>query len=61
MSIAQLLVHQGGVRPSVGAEAFNRVHYGSVGAAVAAFAADTLVAVPGTRQVYSNAGYVLLA
>jgi len=61
VTIAQLLVHQGGVRPSVGAEAFNRVHYGSVGAAVAAFAADTLVAVPGTRQAYSNAGYVLLA
>jgi CubicO group peptidase (beta-lactamase class C family) len=37
------------------------VHYGSVLAAVAAFAADTLVAVPGTKQVYSNAGYVLLA
>ena len=28
---------------------------------MAAFAADTLVAVPGTTQIYSNAGYVLLA
>ena len=61
VTIAQLLVHQGGVRPSVGAEVFNRVHYGSVDAAVAAFAEDSLIAVPGTRQVYSNAGYVLLA
>jgi serine beta-lactamase-like protein LACTB, mitochondrial len=61
VTIGQLLVHQGGVRPSIGAEVFNRVHYGSVGAAVAAFAEDSLVAVPGTKQVYSNAGYVLLA
>ena len=27
VTIAQLLVHQGGVRPSTGAEVFNRVHY----------------------------------
>jgi serine beta-lactamase-like protein LACTB, mitochondrial len=43
------------------AEVFNRVHYGSIEKAVAAFAGDTLVAVPGTKQIYSNAGYVLLA
>jgi serine beta-lactamase-like protein LACTB len=61
VTVGQLLVHQGGVRPSGGADVFNRIHYGSIQAAVAAFATDTLVAVPGTRQVYSNAGYVLLA
>jgi CubicO group peptidase (beta-lactamase class C family) len=61
VTIGQLLVHQGGVRPSGGADVFNRTHYGSIQAAVAAFAADTLVAVPGTTQIYSNAGYVLLA
>ena len=61
VTIAQLLVHQGGVRPSTGAEVFNRVHYGSIEKVVAEFAADTLVARPGTKQIYSNAGYVLLA
>ena len=61
VTVGRLLVHQGGVRPSVGGDVFNRVHYGSVEAAVGAFADDTLVAEPGTRQIYSNAGYVLLA
>ena len=61
VTVGQLLVHQGGVRPSGGADVFNRMHYASIQAAVAAFAADTLVAVPGTSQIYSNAGYVLLA
>ncbi len=61
VTIAQLLVHQGGVRPSTGAEVFNRVHYASIENAVAGFARDTLVARPGTTQIYSNAGYVLLA
>jgi CubicO group peptidase (beta-lactamase class C family) len=61
VTLGQLLVHQGGVRPSGAADVFNRVHYGSVQAAVAAFAGDTLVAPPGTKEIYSNAGYVLLA
>jgi CubicO group peptidase (beta-lactamase class C family) len=61
VTIRDLLVHQGGVRPSTGPEVFNRVHYSSVKAAVSAFAEDSLVAPPGTKQVYSNAGYVLLA
>jgi CubicO group peptidase (beta-lactamase class C family) len=61
VTIGRLLVHQGGIRSSNGADVFNRKHYGSVEAAVGAFADDTLVAEPGTRQVYSNAGYVLLA
>jgi CubicO group peptidase (beta-lactamase class C family) len=61
VTIGRLLVHQGGVRPSTGGDVFNRVHYGSVEAAVGAFAGDTLIAEPGTQAVYSNAGYVLLA
>jgi serine beta-lactamase-like protein LACTB len=61
VTVGHLLVHQGGIRPSGGADVFNRTHYGSIQAAVAAFAGDTLVAPPGTREVYSNAGYVLLA
>jgi CubicO group peptidase (beta-lactamase class C family) len=61
VTVGYLLVHQGGIRPSGAADVFNRVHYGSIQAAVAAFARDTLVAPPGTREIYSNAGYVLLA
>jgi CubicO group peptidase (beta-lactamase class C family) len=56
-----LLAHQGGIRPSRGADVFNHDHLATVNEAVARFAADTLVAEPGMRDVYTNEGYVLLA
>lgn len=56
-----LLVHQGGIRPTNGADVFNRSHFATAREAVARFADDALVAAPGTREVYSNEGYVLLA
>lgn len=42
-------------------EAINTTHYESVTASLAAFANDPLVAVPDTRFIYSNYGYVLLS
>lgn len=56
-----LIPHAGGVRSSVFADIFNREHYASVEAALVRFAADSLVARPGTAVAYSNAGYTLLA
>lgn len=56
-----LLLHQGGIRPSTGADVFNRAHFATARDVVARFAGDSLVARPGTREVYSNEGYVLLA
>jgi len=56
-----LLLHQGGIRPTTGAEVFNREHYPSVAEAVATFARDGLVAEPGAQAIYTNLGYVLLA
>jgi serine beta-lactamase-like protein LACTB, mitochondrial len=56
-----LLLHQGGIRASRGSEAFNRTHYVTVTDAVRAFAADSLEYEPGTKTVYSNQGYGLLA
>jgi CubicO group peptidase (beta-lactamase class C family) len=56
-----LLAHQGGIRPSRGSDVFNHDHLATVNEAVARFAADTLIAEPGMREVYSNEGYVLLA
>lgn len=61
VTASQLIVHEGGVRPSVFADIFNRDHYPTVSAAISRFADDTLVAEPGTKAVYSNAGYTLLA
>ncbi len=57
----RLLHHEGGLRPSVFEDVFNRQHYPSVEDALERFAEDSLVAEPGTRAVYSNAGYTLLA
>jgi CubicO group peptidase (beta-lactamase class C family) len=56
-----LIPHAGGVRSSVFADIFNREHYASVEAALVRFAADSLLARPGTAVAYSNAGYTLLA
>jgi CubicO group peptidase (beta-lactamase class C family) len=61
VTLRQLLSHQGGVRPSDLADLFNRTHYASPAAALRRFVRDTLVTRPGTRVVYSNAGYTLLA
>jgi serine beta-lactamase-like protein LACTB, mitochondrial len=56
-----LLLHQGGIRPSIAAEVFNRTHYMTVTDAVRAFAQDSLQFEPGTATLYSNQGFVLLA
>lgn len=56
-----LIAHAAGVRPSVFADIFNREHYASVTEALTRFVGDSLVAQPGTRIEYSNAGYTLLA
>jgi serine beta-lactamase-like protein LACTB, mitochondrial len=61
VSARELLGHQGGVRPSRGADVFNRTHYAAVNDVVLHLAGDSLVAEPGTRIVYSNEGYALLA
>jgi CubicO group peptidase (beta-lactamase class C family) len=61
VTLRDLLSHQGGVRASTLADLFNRDHYASPAAAVRRFARDSLAAPPGTRVVYSNAGYTLLA
>ena len=56
-----LAAHRAGIRPyHDDLEAINRTHYASATAALAPFADDPLVAVPGSRFVYSNYGYVLL-
>jgi CubicO group peptidase (beta-lactamase class C family) len=61
VTLRELLSHQGGIRPSDLNDLFNREHYASTAAALRRFALDTLAAEPGTRVVYSNAGYTLLA
>lgn len=59
---ALLAAHRAGIRPyHDDAEAINGTHYPSVTASLAPFAADPLVAAPGSRFVYSNHGYVLLS
>jgi serine beta-lactamase-like protein LACTB len=57
----QLLSHQGGVRPSDLADLFNRTHYPTVAAALRRFVREPLAHRPGTKVLYSNAGYTLLA
>jgi serine beta-lactamase-like protein LACTB, mitochondrial len=57
----ELMGHQGGIRPSRGADVFNRTHYASVSDMVRHLADDSLVFEPGTRVLYSNEGYGLLA
>ena len=61
VTVRQLLTHQAGVRPSDLADLFNRAHFTSPAAALARVARDSLVARPGTKVVYSNAGYTVLA
>ncbi|HWA58081.1 MAG TPA: serine hydrolase domain-containing protein [Gemmatimonadales bacterium] len=61
ITIEQLLLHQGGVRGSDAADIFVRDHYSSVSQALGRFAGDSLRFPPGTGQLYSNYGYVLLA
>jgi serine beta-lactamase-like protein LACTB len=61
VTVRALLLHEGGIRPSTGAEVFSRIHYVSVSDAVKAFAADSLRYVPGAARMYSNQGYALLA
>jgi CubicO group peptidase (beta-lactamase class C family) len=61
VTVRDLLSHQGEVRPSIPADLFNRDHYASPEAAVRRFARDSVTGPAGTRVVYSNAGYTLLA
>jgi serine beta-lactamase-like protein LACTB, mitochondrial len=61
VTVRALILHEGGIRPSTGAEVFSRTHYVTVSDAVKAFADDSLRYIPGTDRVYSNQGYALLA
>jgi CubicO group peptidase (beta-lactamase class C family) len=61
VTVLDLLRHQAGIPPTPGSVVFNREHYPTVRAAVAAFSADSLRFKPGTAFLYSNDGYVLLA
>lgn len=61
VTLRDLLTHQGGLRPSNLGDLFNRDHYVSPEAALRRFARDSLWPEPGTKVVYSNAGYTLLA
>jgi serine beta-lactamase-like protein LACTB, mitochondrial len=61
VTVGDLLSHQGGIRPSTLADLFNRDHYASPSAALRRFARDSLAYLSGSRVVYSNAGYTLLA
>lgn len=60
VSIRALLSHQAGIRPSNGADVFNRGHFATVTDALRRFVADSLVFEPGERAIYTNEGYVLL-
>jgi len=59
-----LLAHLGGIRDYDYArfdeEFLSRTRYASIGGALGVFAADPLIAEPGTRHQYSSFGYVLL-
>lgn len=59
-TIRQLGGHLGGIRHYEGREALSTKHYRSVTASLQIFKEDPLVAVPGTRFVYSSYGFNLL-
>jgi serine beta-lactamase-like protein LACTB len=60
ITMRQLGGHLGGIRHYEGREALSRRHYPSVTASLQIFKDDPLVAVPGTRFVYSSYGFNLL-
>jgi CubicO group peptidase (beta-lactamase class C family) len=60
ITIRQLGGHLGGIRQYEGREALSTKHYRSVTASLQIFKDDPLVAVPGTRFVYSSYGFNLL-
>jgi serine beta-lactamase-like protein LACTB, mitochondrial len=60
ITMRQLGGHLGGIRHYEGREALSRRHYASVTASLQIFKDDPLVAVPGTRFVYSSYGFNLL-
>ena len=60
VTLRQLAGHLGGVRHYRGAEFFSTRHYNSLADAIAVFARDSLVALPGTRYSYSSYGFNLI-
>jgi CubicO group peptidase (beta-lactamase class C family) len=60
LTLRQLAGHQGGIRHYRGNEFFSRTPFTSLREALATFAADTLIASPGTRYAYSSYGYNLI-
>ncbi len=61
VTIRQLLLHQAGLRASDKPDVFTRDFYPSVDASLERFGHDSLRFEPGTKALYSNYGYVLLA
>jgi CubicO group peptidase (beta-lactamase class C family) len=55
-----LVGHLSGIRHYGRSDYVNRTHYAGVRAALARFAGDSLVALPGTRYAYSSYGFNLL-
>lgn len=61
ITVRQLLCHQGGIRHYRNdTEIFSTKHYSRLTDALELFAADPLVAEPGTKYSYTTYGYVLL-
>lgn len=61
ITLRQLAVHQSGIRHYRGNEVLNLRSYKNVLEALTIFAADPLLAKPGTTHSYSSYGYVLLS
>lgn len=59
-TLRQLAGHLGGVRHYRGSEFLTNTHYETLADAIGVFAADSLVAPPGTRYSYSSYGYNLI-
>jgi CubicO group peptidase (beta-lactamase class C family) len=61
ITLRQLALHRGGIRHYRGEEALSNRHFERVIDALSVFAADPLVAEPGTAFNYSTYGYTLLS
>lgn len=61
ITLRQLAIHQSGIRHYRGNEVLNVHSYKNVFEPLTVFAADPLLAKPGTKHSYSSYGYVLLS